>query len=148
SHWYGDAALASDLVMRAFEVERLGREEYEREPPVRRVLWDAFAAGINYYVRTSGTRPRLITTVEPWMPFALARARLLRGSFDGVQLGVEAGEAAGVQLVGVFDSTAGGAARDAALALAVAPEQAAGHAVLIHSAYSSLAGPGRPYEFM
>src|SRR5690606_32102681 len=81
SHWYGDAALASDLVMRAFEVERLGREEYEREPPVRRVLWDAFAAGINYYVRTAGTRPRLITTVEPWMPFALARARLLRGSF-------------------------------------------------------------------
>lgn len=152
SHWYGEAVLASDLVMKAFEVERLGREEYEREPPERRALWDAFAAGINHYVRTSGERPRLITTIEPWMPFALMRAQRLEGTFDGVRLGVlpdpSEGVGAGVQLIGVVDSSHT-VAKDASFALAVAPARtAAAHAVLIVSTYGPFAGPGRPYEFM
>lgn len=152
SHWYGERSLPWDLVMKAFEVERLAREEYAREPADRRVLWDAFAAGVNHYVRSSGVRPRLITSFEPWMPFALMRSLVLRGTFDGVRLGVIDVSAASagqhVQPVGVPDSLAV-FVRDRSHAFAVAPSRTeGGHAVLIESLYSDFSGPGRPYEFM
>ena len=47
---YGETQLAGDLIRAAFDVPRLAREEYEREPPGRRALWDAYAAGLNYYL--------------------------------------------------------------------------------------------------
>lgn len=100
SHWYGERYLASDLLQAAFEIERLSREEYLREPAERRSLWDAFAAGINFYIATSGVRPRLLTNFEPWMPFALARAIPAGTTIDGVQLGVTTRTADGIQLVG------------------------------------------------
>lgn len=87
SHFYGDGYLAADLVKAAFEVERLSREEYEREPPERRAVWDAYAAGLNYYLRTRPeAQPRLISPWEPWMFFA--RFRLVSAStmVDGVRL--------------------------------------------------------------
>lgn len=110
SHWYGEQYLASDLLQAALEVERLSREEYDREPADRRAIWDAFAAGINHYILTSGVRPRLITSFEPWMPFALARSIDAGTVIDGVRLGNTANTArGGVQLVGVLMDTSGSA---------------------------------------
>ena len=112
SHWYGERYLASDLVRAAFEVERLAREEYEREPDERRALWDAFAAGINYYIGTSGVRPRLLTHFEPWMPFALARSIPTGDVIDGVLLGRVAEDRAHGALVGAWVGTDGASAGD------------------------------------
>jgi acyl-homoserine-lactone acylase len=88
SHYYGDRYLENDLVRAAFEVERLAREEYEREPAERKAVWDAFAAGLNYYLRTvPDARPRLIAHYEPWMPFAITRTVSAGTTVDGVRLG-------------------------------------------------------------
>lgn len=162
SHWYGERYLASDLVQAAFEVERLSREEYEREPPARRAVWAAFAAGLNHYIATSSVRPRLITSYEPWMPFALARAIASGTTIDGVRLGVMTAEhAAGFRLAGQWvDSSAAdpapasptesyAVAAGGADMWAVAPSRSAtGHAMLLHTARGDFTAGGRPYEML
>lgn len=84
---YGEAELADDRVRAAFEVERLSRAEYEREPPERKALWDAFADGLNYYLRVHReVKPRLLRRFEPWYPFALFRPADAGRSVDGIRL--------------------------------------------------------------
>ena len=168
SHWYGERYLASDLLQAAFEVQRLSREEYEREPADRRAIWDAFADGINYYIAVSGTRPRLITHFEPWMPFALARAVPPGTTIAGVELGVIVGSTAdGVQLVGrhVDPADSGtsadvsrGVDRDADDTLdavasgsmwAVGPSRSeSGRSLLLHQETGPLFSSGSPWEMM
>lgn len=85
---YGARALADDVVRRAFQVTRRARAEYQREPPGRRALWDAYAAGLNYFLkRHGGIRPRLLKHFEPWYPFTLVRSVSARTVVAGVQLG-------------------------------------------------------------
>jgi acyl-homoserine lactone acylase PvdQ len=84
---YGEQAVANDLVRLAFEVERLSREEYAREPGERRALWDAYAAGLNYFLRTRpDVEPRLIRRFEPWFVFARFRPASAATVVDGVAL--------------------------------------------------------------
>jgi acyl-homoserine-lactone acylase len=84
---YGEEGLPDDLVRAAFEVVRLSREEYEREPPARKALWNAWAAGLNYYLRMHPeVRPRAIHRFEPWFPFALFRSAYANTTIDGVRL--------------------------------------------------------------
>ncbi len=84
---YGEESLADDIVRAAFEVERLSREEYEREPPDRKAIWDAWAAGINYWIgRHPESRPRLLTRIEPWFAFARFRGVSSSTRIDGVRV--------------------------------------------------------------
>jgi len=84
---HGEAGLANDLVRAAFEVVRLSREEFEREPPERKALWNAWADGLNYYLRMHPEiRPRAIRRFEPWFPFAIFRAAWATTTIDGVRL--------------------------------------------------------------
>jgi acyl-homoserine-lactone acylase len=164
SHWYGERYLASDLLQRAFEVERLSREEYHREPADRRAIWDAFAAGINHYILTSGVRPRLITSFEAWMPFALARSIRPGTRIDGVQLGTTTRSApGGTQLVGTLVDTTGSAPEvesgDEAQSGAFGPDvpsmwaigpsrsESGSPLLLLHEA-GPFSGSGMPYEMM
>jgi acyl-homoserine-lactone acylase len=158
SHYYGERYLEADLVKRAFEVERLSREEYDREPADRKVIWDAFAAGLNYYVRTrTGVEPRLIARFEPWMPFALYRTVTAGTVVDGVRLGGVGSLAASagrpVQLVGVWDETAVEEGRRVRAGpagsnvWAIAPSRtAAGHALLFQNPHVGFFGSGQRYE--
>lgn len=67
----GEEALASDLRLRAFEVQRLAREEYARMEPWARALCDAYAAGINDYLKEHPeTRPQRLAKWEPWFILA------------------------------------------------------------------------------
>lgn len=150
AEYYGERYLAADLVRRAFEVERLSREEYAREPAERRAVWDAYAAGLNYYLRTAGVRPRLITRWEPWMPFALFREPRAGMLVDGVRLGEL--EDAGFQLVGRWDAAAAEAAGrpqapSGSNTWAVAPARtAAGHALLFQNPHVGFFGAGQRWE--
>jgi acyl-homoserine-lactone acylase len=84
---HGEAGLANDIVKTAFEVERLSREEYEREPKERRALWDAYAAGLNYYLRMHPEVQHAgIQRFEPWFPFAIFRLASAGTTIDGVRL--------------------------------------------------------------
>jgi acyl-homoserine lactone acylase PvdQ len=85
---YGEEALLDDVVRAAFEVERYSREEYQREPPDRKVLWDAWAAGINYWMRMHPeSPPRLLRRIEPWFAFARFRGVSAGTTVDGIGAG-------------------------------------------------------------
>ena len=70
----GEKGISNDLEYRAFEMEQLSKDEYQKLPEKMRVLCDAAAAGINYYIaKNVNVRPRLIRNFEPW--FFLASSR-------------------------------------------------------------------------
>src|SRR5215475_5109776 len=76
----GEKWLASDLAYRAFEVEKLSKVEYERLPAKSKVLCDAFAAGLNYFIACNPQiKPRLITRFEPWNILAFNRMGRISG---------------------------------------------------------------------
>jgi acyl-homoserine-lactone acylase len=174
SYWYGERYFAADLVKAAFEVQRLSREEYDREPAERKQVWDAFAAGLNYYVRRSGTVPRVIGRWEPWMLFARFRTVGAGTTIDGVRLGAVATMAAwpaggeppgddvarggasggrGIHLVGAWDEAAD---RNAAAEpepvhgsntwAVSAVRTAAGHALLFQNPHVAFFGNSQRYE--
>jgi acyl-homoserine-lactone acylase len=71
----GEKGLANDLSYRAFEVERLSKEEWRRLPAAMRALCEAWAGGVNYYLATHPeVKPRLLTRLESWQILAVNRA--------------------------------------------------------------------------
>jgi acyl-homoserine lactone acylase PvdQ len=91
AHWYGERYIASDALIAALGVERQAREEYARSSPDDRRVWDAFALGLNYYLRVSGIQPRLIRRWEPWMLFARHHASAAAGALAGARLDTAGG---------------------------------------------------------
>src|SRR5688500_5276595 len=71
SEVYGEATLGGDRLNHALEITRLAREEYGRLDSHTRALCDAYAAGLNFYLkRHAETKPRLLAKIEPWYPLA------------------------------------------------------------------------------
>lgn len=65
----GEDALYSDLRARLYMTVAEAKAAYESAPLPLKDLCDAFADGINYYLRTHpDVTPRLLTKFEPWMP--------------------------------------------------------------------------------
>ncbi len=77
SEVYGARTVADDELVRALEIPRLAREEYERSSPRIHELLQAAADGLNYFLlRNPGVKPRLITKFEPWHGLAFNRYAL------------------------------------------------------------------------
>src|SRR5215471_10793754 len=71
---YGESALAADLTDHALGIPRLALAEYERTAPQMRRLYDAFADGLNYFLKTNElVRPRLLNGFRGWYALALYR---------------------------------------------------------------------------
>ncbi|HYJ80641.1 MAG TPA: penicillin acylase family protein, partial [Longimicrobiaceae bacterium] len=71
-----EQAFWSALLVRAFELPRLSREEYQRAAPAMRALYDAYAAGLNHYLaRHPGARLRVLERFEPWHTLAMLREK-------------------------------------------------------------------------
>ncbi len=156
---YGEPAIADDLVRAAFEVARLSREEYEREPRERRALWDAWAAGLNYWIRLHPDQPRLIRRFEPWFAFARFRSASASSVVDGVRLrdvivtGIGADEPAGPVPEPVAATSLDGIAEtherldEGSNAWAIAPARTRdGHALLFQNPHVSFFGAGQRWE--
>ena len=78
----GQRELWDNLLARAFEIPRLSREEYARATPQMRALYDAYAAGLNYYVEMNPSKKsKLIDRFEPWHTIAMLRARYWLAEF-------------------------------------------------------------------
>ena len=84
----GEESLQADLSHRAFEVNRLAKEEYARLPAQDRALLDAFAAGLNYYLaKNPQVKPALISHFEPWFPLAFERGGAGAATRGGLRTG-------------------------------------------------------------
>lgn len=91
---YGERGLLASMLYRAFEVERLAKEEYAGAPPATRKICDAFAAGLNYYLeRHPEVKRRLISHFEPWHIFSFERG-VGRGMLTGLGVTPEETQAA------------------------------------------------------
>lgn len=65
----GKDALYSDLRANLFMTKDEAIEKYNSSPDWLKILCDAFADGINYYLLSHPeVKPKLITHFEPWMP--------------------------------------------------------------------------------
>ena len=65
----GESAIFSDLRARLYMTIDEAKAAYASAPDWLRVLCDAWADGLNYYLLTHPeVKPRLLTRFEPWMP--------------------------------------------------------------------------------
>jgi acyl-homoserine-lactone acylase len=138
---HGEEALADDQLDRALEIPRLAREEYAHADARMRGLYDAYAAGLNFYLaRHPDVRPRLLTHMEPWYPLALLRFKYDQGEFVGY-----AGLKPADLRVDVPEKPA--EPPQGSNAWAVAPaKSAAGHAMLLINPHVPFFGPAQYYE--
>lgn len=128
--WYGEEHVEADLARAAFEVERLAREEYAREPVERQAVWSAYVEGLNYYRRVHNVPVRVIGAWEPWMLFARLRAERVTHLPE---------EADG--------DVADGDVPSLSFAAAVGPARtAAGRALLLHARDHAFADAAQSYE--
>ncbi len=79
----GSDWLQWDIFLRKLEIEGHSRREYLKAPPEIKALCDAFAEGMNYFLKSRpDIKPKLITHFEPW--YALVGYRLFHVSgIDG-----------------------------------------------------------------
>lgn len=65
----GEASLYSDLRARLYMTKEEAIESYNNSPQWLKDLCNAFADGVNYYLKTHPeVKPKLLTRFEPWMP--------------------------------------------------------------------------------
>jgi len=71
---FGEEALDGDRLVRALEIPRLSRDEFERSTPRVQQLCEAASGGLNYFLlRNPKVKPRLLSRFEPWHIFAFSR---------------------------------------------------------------------------
>src|SRR5437016_3084543 len=77
SEVYGERTLDDDQLVRALEIPRLAKAEYDRSSPRSKELLQASVDGLNYFLqRNPQVKPRLIAKFEPWHILAFNRYAL------------------------------------------------------------------------
>ncbi len=71
----GENGLVNDYLVKALEIERLSKEEYQRSDPKIRALCNAYTEGLNYFLaKNPRVKPRLLMRFEPWYVLAGERS--------------------------------------------------------------------------
>lgn len=139
---YGERRLERDRRNRALEIPRLAREEYRRLDLHTRAICDAFAAGLNYYLRRHPEiKPRLLTRFEPWYPLAFIRYNYYQQGF------VNARSLAGADLQTASIEEQRLRENQGSNGWVIAPSKSAsGHALLFINPHLPFFGSGQVYE--
>jgi len=68
---YGKSAIYSDILVRAFEIPKLSKKEYQNASPELKMICDAYADGINYYLmKNPDIEFTVLDEFMPWYIFA------------------------------------------------------------------------------
>jgi acyl-homoserine lactone acylase PvdQ len=104
----GEQALYSDLRARLFMTTDEAKAAYDGAPDWLKALCDAWADGLNYYLRThADVQPRLLTRFEPWMPMFFSEGSI-GGDIEQIPLkGIEAFYGENRSLESLPETTAG-----------------------------------------
>ena len=131
----GPKAANWDILIRAFEIPRLSKEEYANASPRIRALAQAFADGLNYFLATHpDVHPKLLTHFKPWYLFAFFRNNTVSTAVDWS--GIKLRELAGVVLPEKPVKQPG------SNAWAVGPQKSvSGHAMLFLNPHDALTAP-------
>ena len=71
---HGQEAYVSDQIVHAFEFVRLAKEEYKKASLSMKAIYDAYAAGLNYYLYKNKSYKRaLLDKFEAWHTLAMIR---------------------------------------------------------------------------
>ncbi len=71
---HGEESWISDRVVHAFEFVKFSKEEYKKSTAKMKIIYDAFAAGLNYYLYTHPAHKQvLLLKFEAWYPLAMIR---------------------------------------------------------------------------
>ncbi len=73
SEVYGEAQYEFDLATRALRIPQLAKAEYLGSDPRMKEIYEAFASGLNYYVRSKQAHLALLERFEPWHSIAFLR---------------------------------------------------------------------------
>lgn len=132
---YGDKTLADDLIVRALELPRHAKADFERSSPELKAVTAAFADGLNWYLAKNPTvKPRLITRSEPWHVHAFSHYALYF-NFLFRQTGLRAADI--TKAVPIQGSNM----------WAIRPSRSAtGNAMLFMNPHQPFFGPGQWYE--
>lgn len=87
----GEAEIFRDLRMKLFVDPDHLKQQYAQSPDALKLLMDAWADGLNYYLRTHpDVTPRVITHFEPWMALSFTEGSI-GGDIERISLaGLEA----------------------------------------------------------
>jgi len=91
AEWLGETAAEGDKTMRRFQIGATVEGDYRAVDPPTRAMLDAYAAGVNAFLRETEALPveyaLLETRPEPWQPwdsFAVFKVRhIMMGVFEG-----------------------------------------------------------------
>jgi len=140
----GPSALAHDILVRAYEVEKNAADQYEHADPPFHAMCDASADALNFYLESHPeVKPRLITHFEPWFVLALEYAGPWGGSITREER--ERAFPALRGLPGVPETPAD--ADEGSNMWAIAPSRSAtGHAMLLINPHVGFFGGSQRYE--
>ena len=80
----GESGVGDDWMARALEIVPLSVREYNQSSPRIRGLLDAYAAGLNAWLKTQPpAAKRVLHHVEPWYPIALLRYKYYQNEYVG-----------------------------------------------------------------
>jgi acyl-homoserine-lactone acylase len=82
----GEAEIYRDLRMKLFIHPDSMKAKYEASPPWLKTLMNAWAGGLNYYLRSNpAVKPKVITRFEPWMALSFSEGSI-GGDIERIEL--------------------------------------------------------------